>query len=183
MPDRPVVIDASVGVPLVHDEANSLAVSRLVHEARRAKRRLLVPPLFWLEVLNTLGRRYRLGPDILLQAVADLDTAGVGTVPLDRPTLLLTLDAVVRHGLTAYDAAYLALAQAADAELFTADAELAAAAGAAGVPVRAVGLGAAGGRIGESSAPYAVDRAASWADWPGAAAYLADLRARLSPPA
>ncbi len=86
--------------------------------------------------------------------------------------LLLALDAVVRHGLTAYDAAYLALAEAADADLLTADAALAAAAGSR---ARLVGPG----RIGESPAPYA---AGSWTDWPGAAAYLADLRARVAAP-
>ena len=92
---------------------------------------------------------------------------------LDRPMLLLALDAVARHGLSAYDAAYLALAEAADAELLTADAALAAAAGS-----RAHLVGP--GRIGESGASYGVT---SWADWPGAADYLADLRARLTAPA
>jgi hypothetical protein len=83
--------------------------------------------------------------------------------------LLLALDAMARHGLSAYDAAYLALAEAADADLLTADALLAAAAGS-----RALQVGA--GRIGEPPVPYT---AGSWADWPGAASYLADLRARL----
>ena len=130
----PLVIDASVGVPFVHDEPASMEVSRLVHASRRAGRRLIVPPLFWLEVLNVLGRRYRLAPDVLLEALAELDAAGIETVELDRPMLLLALDAVARHGLSAYDAAYLALAEAADAELLTADAALAAAAGVAGTP-------------------------------------------------
>ncbi len=164
-----LVIDASVGVPLVHDEASSVEVSRLVHAAPRAGQRLIVPPLFWLEVLNVLGRRYRLGPDVLMEAVAELEAAGIETVELDRPMLMLALDAVARHGLTAYDAAYLALAEAADAELLTADAVLAAAAGS-----RAHLVGP--GRIGEAPAPYV---AGGWADWPGAAAYLAALRARV----
>ncbi len=168
----PLVVDASVGVPFVHDEPASAEVSRLVHAFRRAGRRLMVPPLFWLEVLNVLGRRYRLGPDVLLEALAELDAAGIETVEFDRPMLLLALDAVVRHGLTAYDAAYLALAEAADAELLTADASLAAAAGAR---ARLVGPG----RMSEPPAPYS---AGSWTDWPGAAAYLADLRARVAAP-
>ncbi len=84
--------------------------------------------------------------------------------------LLLALDAVARHGLSAYDATYLALAEAADAELLTADAALATAAGAR---ARLVGPG----RIGESPGSYA---AGPWTDWPGAASYLADLRARVT---
>ncbi len=170
---KPLVMDASVGVRFVHDEPASMEVSRLVHASRRAGRRLIVPPLFWLEVLNVLGRRYRLPPAVLLEALAELDAAGIETVDLDRPMLLLALDAVARHGLSAYDAAYLALAEAADAELLTADAALAAAAGS-----RAHLVGP--GRIGESGASYGVT---SWADWPGAADYLADLRARLTAPA
>ncbi len=174
---RPLVIDASAGIPLVRPEAASGVVSDTLVAARQRGRRLLVPSLFWLEVVNALVRRHRYLPAQVLEALAELDAAGLETIELDRPALLLMLDAVARDGLSAYDATYLALAQATDAELLTADVELAAAAGAAGIRVKLVGPG----RIGEARASYAAagTRSGSWADWPGAAAYLAELRARV----
>ncbi len=85
--------------------------------------------------MNVLGRRYRAEPPELLEALVELEAVGLETVELDRPMLLLALDAVVRHGLTAYDAAYLAVADAADARLRTGDTELATAAGRRALPI------------------------------------------------
>jgi len=59
--------------------------------------------------------------------------------------------------LTAYDAAYLVLAETSDAQLLTADAALAAAAG-----DRAILITEADG-VGEGRVPYRADPA--WADW------------------
>jgi predicted nucleic acid-binding protein len=130
-----------------------------------------VPALFWLEIVNVLGRRYHAPPQAILEAVVELEAAGIETVELDRPMLLLAIDAVVRHGLTAYDAAYLALADAADARLLTADARLASAAG-----WRAILVGEDRG-IREQPVSYETARWPAWGAWPGAAAYLRELRA------
>ena len=115
----PVVIDASIGVALARDEPASREAAARLSEFRSEGRRLLVPSVFWLEVMNVLGRRYRADAPELLEALVELEAVGLETVELDRPMLLLALDAVVRHGLTAYDAAYLAVADAADARLLT----------------------------------------------------------------
>jgi predicted nucleic acid-binding protein len=174
VPDRPptIVLDASVGVPLIRDEPTSLRVSQRMHELREAGNHFVVPSLFWLEIVNVLGRRFRGSPQATLEAVVELEAAGLETVELDRPMLLLAIDAVVRHGLTAHDAAYLALADAADARLLTADAVLAAAAGPRGLLVGSTR------RVREPRAKYRADETATWAEWPGAAAYLRELRAR-----
>jgi predicted nucleic acid-binding protein len=170
----PVVIDASIGVALARDEPASREVAAQVSELRSEGRRLFVPSVFWLEVINVLGRRYRADPPELVEALVELEAVGLETVELDRPMLLLALDAVVRHGLTAYDAAYLAVADAADARLLTADTELATAAG------RRALLVAGRRRTRESRGRYLLANA-GWAAWPGAAAYLRELRARLLP--
>jgi predicted nucleic acid-binding protein len=138
---------------------------------REAGNRFVVPSLFWLEIVNVLGRRYGGSPQAILEAVVELEAAGLETVEVDRPMLLLAIDAVVRHGLTAYDAAYLALADAADARLLTADATLAAAAGSRGLLV------GKSRQLREEAVKY--HPVSSWADWPGAAAYLRELRARV----
>ena len=165
-----LVLDASTAIPLVHPEPLSAAIKRLLGEPPNDRARVLVPSFFWLEVTNVLVRRHRYEPQQVLEALAELDAVGLETVELDRPMLLLALDAVARHGLTAYDAAYLALAESTDAELVTADATLAAAAG-----PRARFIG--GGAVRELAATYA---SGTWSDWPGAAAYLQELRARVA---
>ena len=167
----PVVIDASIGVALARDEPASREVAARVSEFQSEGRRLFVPSVFWLEVINVLGRRYRADPPELLEALVELEAVGLETVELDRPMLLLALDAVVRHGLTAYDAAYLALADASDARLLTGDAELAIAAGRRALPITRRR------RIREADRRYRGANA-DWAAWPGAAAYLRELRAR-----
>lgn len=167
-----IVLDASVGLPLVRDEIESPRVTHRLQELRVAGYRFVVPSVFWLEIVNVLGRRYHATPRAMLEAIVELEAAGLETVELDRPMLLLALDAVTRHGLTAYDAAYLALADAADAQLLTADARLAAAAGPRGLLV--------GDDRGVRESPVGYPPAGSpgWTDWPGAAAYLRELRAR-----
>ena len=173
IPERPtVVLDASVGVALVRDEPNSLQISQTLRNLRGTGHRLVVPSVFWLELVNVLGRRYHTPPQAILEAVVELEAAGLETVELDRPMLLLAIDAIVHHGLTAYDAAYLALADAADARLLTADVTLAAAAGSRGL---LIGQDAG---IRERPASYKPARAPAWAAWPGAAAYLRELRTR-----
>jgi len=105
----------------------------------------------------------------VLQSIVDLENLGLTSVELDRPQVLLALDAMVRHGLAAYDAAYLALAESVDGEVLTFDRRLAAAAGARALTV----LGPRA--VEEAAAPYE----SSWASWPGAAAYLRQLRAQV----
>ncbi len=169
-------MDASVAVGVVRAEPIAPEALALLGRARTSGSRVLVPSIFWLEVLNSLGRRHRLPPAAILEALAELDAFGLETVDLDRPMLLLTLDAVARYGLTAYDAAYLALAESADAQLLTTDARLAATAGSRAVLVSDGSPQPPPRAVAEPSTPHA----ATWTDWPGAAAYLRDLRARLA---
>lgn len=165
----PIVVDASVVLAISLQEPAFKRAESILREHSGAGGALLAPAILWLELVNVLVRRYRQPPALVLESIVDLETLGLESVDLDRPQLLLTIDAVARHGLSAYDAAYLALTESADAQLVTADRRLAAAAGA-----RAVRLD--GGReIRETDQPYT----GSWATWPGAAAYLKELRARI----
>lgn len=162
----PLVVDASVAVGITLQEMGYERAVTMLRERGTQGGRLLVPASFWLEVVNVLIARYRQHARVVLEAIVDLDDLGMETVALDRPHLLLTIDAMARGGLSAYDAAYLALAESTNAQLLTADRRLAAAAG-----DRA--LSADGGRaVSESRESYA----GSWAAWPGAAAYLRQLR-------
>lgn len=164
-----LVIDASVAIAICVEEPLAAIANRMIRERRIARGRLMVPAFFWLEVVNVLTKRYRLPPARVLEAIATLESTSLEMVELDRSQLLLTLDVMARSGLPAYDAAYLALAESAGAELLTFDRRLAAAAGR-----RAVSLP---GRHAIEEAPQSY--APSWADWPGAAAYLKQLRAQV----
>ena len=163
---RALVVDASVAVAILIEEPAGDRAALILRERDAAGGQIFVPAFFWLEIVNVLIRRYRQPPGLVLQSIVDLQTLGLESVNLDRPHLLLTIDAMERGALLSYDAAYLALAESANAELLTFDRRLAAAAGS-----RALLIG--GSRaVQEAPALYGP----SWAAWPGAAAYLRTLR-------
>jgi predicted nucleic acid-binding protein len=161
-----VVVDASVGLRIVRDEPGSEDASRVLADATR----ICVPAFFWLEVVNVLARRHGWSGSEVIEAVHELESLGIETLEGDRAALLSVIDLAERHGLTAYDAGYLALALSLDADLATADGGMARAAG-----DRAILIGGDGG-VAEEPAGYR-PRTPSWADWADAGAYLAQLRA------
>jgi len=135
--------------------------------------RILVPGHFWLEVVNVLVRRYGMTTDQVVVALRELDDIGVETVAVDRPLQLLGLDLMARHGLTAHDAAYLALAESEDASLLTLDASLARAAGPRSAVPPARGMH-------EALAPYGTDMEPP--DWVRHGRHLAELRRAAASP-
>lgn len=161
-----VVLDASVGLRIARVEPGSDAASRVVADAAR----ICVPAFFWLEIVNVLARRHGWSGSAVIEAVHELESLGIETMEADRAALLSVIDLVERHGLTAYDAVYLALALSLDAELATADQQMARAA-----DDRAIEIGGDGG-FAEDPAEYR-PRTPSWTDWADAGAYLAQLRA------
>lgn len=172
MADR-VVVDASVGLAYLRDEVGTAAARAAVAAWSDSATELLVPPHFWIEVTNSLVRRHSHPPSAVIEHFVDLDVLGVRTVEPDRPLLLLAIDQMVRSGLSAYDAMYLALALSMDALLATLDGRLAEAAGEAGMLLGSTGRGAA-----ESHAAYIPTRE-TYAGWSHSAivgAHIAELR-------
>jgi predicted nucleic acid-binding protein len=120
-----LVVDASVLVVALADDgsAGTVARKRLVTE------RLAAPELIDLEVVSVLRRRVASGAFPAArarQAIADLRM-----MPLVRSPHgpLLERCWELRENVTVYDAAYVALAEALDAVLLTADQRLASAPG------------------------------------------------------
>ena len=119
-----LVVDASVGLKWVVDEADSDEAVALV-----AGRRLIAPALFWIETANALAVKTRRGE--LTRAAAadawrDLCEAPIEIVPVTpgSVTPALTLAQDLPH--TVYDCAYLATALSSGCSLVTADARFAA---------------------------------------------------------
>lgn len=119
-----LVVDASAVIDLLSGAPGAAAIRAqlaLVSE-------LDVPEHFHVEAISALRglvRRGELLPDradLALSLLLDLRVVGHPVAPLARDVWAL------RQTLTAYDAAYLALAQALDARILTADRGLAAAA-------------------------------------------------------
>lgn len=127
-----IVVDASiVGCWCFPDEASPVAEAAL---AAVAADEMVVPAVWWFEVLNLLstGERHgRLDPAGSAEFLAELDRLAI-RIDL-RPVRDAVLALARTHRLTVYDAAYLELARRVEAPLATLDRRLAAAAEAAGV--------------------------------------------------
>jgi predicted nucleic acid-binding protein len=165
----PIVIDASIVLArlLKEPEAPEIVQAFAVWVVER--RPLLVPAHFWLEVINRIRRVPGTNGERMLATVHRLDSFGIQTVESSRPMLIQVIDRVERHGLTPYDAMYLALADTVDGQLATLDRTLAQVAGS-----RAITFGD-GRRLHDAPAVYGSD--VTWPNYRHASAYLARLRA------
>jgi predicted nucleic acid-binding protein len=162
-----IVMDASASIALLRQEPIAAEIRLVINRVRERDEAILVPELFWLEVTNALARRHGLGPDDVLAAMRDIDELGPRTVASHRGLVILGVDLMSTHGLSAYDASYLALAQAEGARLLTADRRLGRAAGDRSV----ITLPRA---VHEQLAPYGMDLPVGTMAAHGA--YLAELR-------
>lgn len=81
---------------------------------------VVVPSLVFLEILNVAGRRWGWHEDALADLASALDELGLDV----REPELASVAAWVAEGLTAYDAAYVALAERSGTELVSDDDEI-----------------------------------------------------------
>lgn len=120
-----IVVDASVlATVLIGDEQAAETLRR-----RLLRRPLAAPSLVDLEVVSVLRRKRvqgRLDEHRAGQAVVDLHALPLARAP-ERPLLQRVWE--LRHNLTPYDAAYVALAETLHVPLLTGDQRLAAAPG------------------------------------------------------
>jgi predicted nucleic acid-binding protein len=112
-----IVVDASVLAPALADDGDDGDRAR----ERLRGEELAAPELIDLEVLSTLrraARAKRLDESRSLQALTDLAAIPLRRVP-HLPLLVRVWE--LRDNLSAYDASYVALAEALDTVLVTAD--------------------------------------------------------------
>lgn len=116
-----IVLDASVVVALL---MNGALADSIRGELSRRDESFLVPHLIDVEVVSairSLATGQRLGADR-----SDQLLAGLAALPAERYSHLPLVGRIweLRHNFTAYDAAYIALAEAANAVLYTCDEKL-----------------------------------------------------------
>lgn len=171
VPDR-LVLDASAAIAIARAEPGAKGVRTILADHLAADGEIEVPDHFWLELVNVLVRGYHREPAEVVEAVRELDELGVRTSEIDRPLLLLVLQWMLTEDLSAYDAAYLALAEVVDGRLLTLDDRLSAAAGERAIPRPGDGPS----RSAETPASYR--HAAALSAMPAFGPYLAELRRR-----
>ena len=113
-----MVVDASVAVKWVLREEHDAQARRVLSRGR-----LLAPHLLWAEIGNTLWKRYRrreASVEEVRWMLADVRALPVTTVA-HRPLLPAALDLAISLEQTVYDCLYLALAEARNSIVVTAD--------------------------------------------------------------
>ncbi len=116
-----IVLDASVVVELLTNGTLADAIRR---DLGGRDESFIVPHLIDIEVVSAIRRLaagQRIGPDH-----NDQFLAGLATLPAERYSHTPLLDRIweLRHNFTAYDATYIALAEATGAILYTTDRKL-----------------------------------------------------------
>jgi predicted nucleic acid-binding protein len=131
-PLRLVVVDASAMVEVLRAEPAWTERFMLWQESDSL---LLAPAHFRAEMANALLRSVRLDPLDVTARLRQLFLAGVDVVDRGFIGIVEAVELAIRHRLSVYDAAYLALALDLDGELATTDRALATAARAEGIEV------------------------------------------------
>ena len=122
------VVDASVGIKLFVNEPLSDKVDALfAHLAADPPALLAVPDLFYIECANILWkhvRRFDYSATAAQKDLADLGKLSLHSISTSS-LMAGALTIAIAHGVTAYDACYIALAQQLGTPCVTADEKLA----------------------------------------------------------
>jgi predicted nucleic acid-binding protein len=119
---REVVLDASVVLKWFHreGEVHAGAAGALRGNFEAGELRVIAPPLLWLEIINVAARRWRWDAPQLEALAASLLELGFELVEPEPETIARWAG----RGLTAYDAAYVAVAEETGAPVITDDAQI-----------------------------------------------------------
>lgn len=168
------VIDASTVISWLLDEDRPGWVDACIDDVPAGRIQLLAPSLIWLEIGNRLSRTASIGDEFALDAMLQTEVLQIEEVPQGRPLRLRALTLARAHGLSMYDATYLAAAEATDCRLLTLDATLDRAA-------TAMGLGREEGpaRTSEPTATYG-DRPIDTVSMADIGSALAEMRREYS---
>jgi len=131
---KPIVIDASMVAAWTLDDEKTEKGDGILNEVKNGHP--VTISLFWHEYRNILvsnQRRGRIAKEKIHSLLQEVRLLAIEELPLDDA---LVVSLAFQHNLSAYDAAYLALAISSNAILATNDRKLARAAIAAGLELR-----------------------------------------------
>jgi len=138
-----IVVDASVMVALYVEEPLSALARAALLRAREAGDDLHAPDLLLIECANAFWKRVgrgELARDSAMTAITELSTLeDLDRHPMDGQLVPPALSLAIAHSLTAYDAAYAALAVQLGGTVLSGDGRFVERASQAGLPVVAVG--------------------------------------------
>jgi predicted nucleic acid-binding protein len=138
-----IVVDASVMVALYIEEPLSVPARAALLRSREAGDDLHAPDLLLIECANAFWKRVGRGEldrDSAMTAIAALSTLeDLDRHPMDGQLVPPALSLAIAHSLTAYDAAYAALAVQLGGIVLSGDGRFVERASQAGLPVAAVG--------------------------------------------
>jgi predicted nucleic acid-binding protein len=137
-----VVLDANVAVALATDDPRASVVQRQIQHWDEIGEELHAPSLFSYEALNALARKVaanQLTPRDAALAWEQITVLQITLHDLVDGSAVLAIAKTLQRE-TAYDAAYIALAQELSAELWTLDGPLARNAAGVDLPVRLIEL-------------------------------------------
>jgi predicted nucleic acid-binding protein len=128
------VLDASIAASWFLPDEQSDITERLIMDLANAPG--LVPSLFWFEIRNLFimaQRRGRLAPGAALSATQQLRALPLTDGGPGADSIII--DIALRHGLSGYDASYIALAMVSSLPLATLDQKMAAVARGEGIAI------------------------------------------------
>lgn len=121
-------MDASMAAAFLLREASGETFIGIVESVADGEVELLVPSIFPCEMLNILvmtERRNRISSDTARALTSEFNQLPITVDPPPHADVRHRIqELAMRHGLTAYDAAYLELAERIGAELITLDRDL-----------------------------------------------------------
>lgn len=124
MPDN-LVVDASVVVKWFHEELDTRLAEKFQESIARGKTRAIVPVLLFYEVANVLTLKAGSQINEIIAANQVLRSLPFQVVPAIDGLLDGAIEIAHQHKISVYDAIYLAVANAHDIILVTADEKLA----------------------------------------------------------
>ncbi|OYT31485.1 MAG: PIN domain nuclease [Thermoprotei archaeon] len=119
-----IVVDASVVVKWFVEEEYSKDADRIRKDYLNQLIDIAVPSLLKYEVLNALRYSHAFGEDELREVGKALDDYQFLTIPLREEYLDGTIRRALKHGITIYDASYIAIGDVRRCEVYTADNKL-----------------------------------------------------------
>jgi predicted nucleic acid-binding protein len=119
-----VVPDASVVVKWYNLEPDTEKALQLRRDYASRQVELVAPYLISYEVANSLRYNPDFGAEDVKSAITDLLNMQMNLQLLDDEQVRRATELAFKHGVTLYDSAYLAVAEAGDMMLYTADDKL-----------------------------------------------------------